>query len=103
MKVELLSFEGCPHWQTLASELDQLAAELRFTWSRTLVESPQDASRLGFHGSPSLHIDGEDPFAEPGAPVGLSCRLYRTQSGMAGSPGMTALRECIVRAASARQ
>jgi hypothetical protein len=31
-------------------------------------------------------INGVDPFADPDAPVGLSCRVYRTDDGPAGSP-----------------
>ena len=31
-------------------------------------------------------VDGRDPFADPDAPVGLACRLYRTEEGLAGSP-----------------
>lgn len=29
-------------------------------------------------GSPTLLIDGVDPFAAPGLTAGLSCRLYTT-------------------------
>jgi len=47
------------------------------------------------HGSPSVLVDGEDPFAEPGADVGLSCRLYRTPVGLAGAPTMAHLVEVL--------
>ena len=53
---------------------------------RVLVSTAEEAEALGFHGSPSILVDGEDPFAEPDAPVGLSCRLYRSSAGVSGSP-----------------
>lgn len=45
--------------------------------ARHRVETIEEAERLGFHGSPSILVDGVDVFAEP-AGVGLSCRIYRT-------------------------
>ena len=33
------------------------------------------------YGSPTLLIDGVDPFAEPGQPPSMSCRLYRDDDG----------------------
>jgi hypothetical protein len=50
------------------------------------VNSVEDAERLGFLGSPTVLIDGADPFAEPDATPSLSCRVYRTVQGPAGSP-----------------
>ena len=47
---------------------------------------------MGFHGSPSILVDGVDVFAEPGAGVGLSCRIYRTPEGLAGAPTLDQLR-----------
>ncbi|MGO4244080.1 thioredoxin family protein, partial [Janibacter sp. RAF20_2_2] len=53
---------------------------------KILVTTPEQADEWSFRGSPSILVDGEDHFAEPGAPVGLSCRLYRTPDGVEGSP-----------------
>ena len=35
----------------------------------------EEAARYGMQGSPTILIDGRDPFAEPGAAASLSCRL----------------------------
>jgi hypothetical protein len=40
-------------------------------------------------------IDGVDPFADPDAPIGLSCRVYRTDTGFAGSPTFDQLEDAI--------
>jgi hypothetical protein len=88
VKFQLLYFDGCPHWRVadarLRAALDKLGSTTEV--ERVLVTTPEEAEAWRFHGSPSVLVDGDDPFAEPGAPVGLSCRLYRTPAGVDGSP-----------------
>ncbi|WP_426566098.1 thioredoxin family protein [Angustibacter sp. McL0619] len=89
MGVTLQYFDGCTSWR-------QAEERLRVALDRTgqadvpilleLVETDADAQRVGFHGSPTILLDGVDPFAVPDAPAGLSCRLYTTPNGLAGSP-----------------
>ena len=62
---------------------------------RQFVGTVEDAQRLGFLGSPTVLIDGGDPFAEPGATPGLACRIYRTDGGLAGAPTVTQLRAAL--------
>ncbi len=61
------------------------------------MDSPEEAERTGFRGSPSILIDGADAFADPDAPVGLSCRVYQTPHGPTGSPTLDQLREALTR------
>ncbi len=63
--------------------------------SRHLVETFEEAERVGFHGSPSILVDGVDVFADPDARIGLSCRVYRTPEGPAGAPSVEQLREAL--------
>ena len=52
-------------------------------------------------GSPTLLINGADPFAVPGQVPGLSCRLYRDAAGrLAGAPSLEDLRRALERAAA---
>ncbi len=51
-----------------------------------LIDSVEAAERAGFHGSPTILIDGRDPFVTGGEPVGLTCRVYRTDEGPQGAP-----------------
>ena len=57
-----------------------------------LVTTVEEAERLHFRGSPTILIDGVDPFADPDAPVGSACRLYRNDSDVAGAPTVDQLR-----------
>lgn len=95
MRVQLLYFRECPNWRLLGQRLSLVAAETGVDVEHVLVETDQDARRLGFHGSPSLLVDGRDPFASGDAPIGLTCRVYGTPSGLEGSPTVEQLREVL--------
>ncbi|MCF6746013.1 thioredoxin family protein [Blastococcus sp. KM273128] len=89
MRVELLYFDGCPNWrladQRLRDALTQAGRDdVRVEHRR--VTTPEQAQASGFRGSPTVLVDGRDPFADPDAPVGLSCRVFRTEAGLAGAP-----------------
>jgi hypothetical protein len=51
-----------------------------------LVSTPEEAEAAGFRGSPTVLVNGHDPFAEPDGPAGLCCRVFRTDAGLAGAP-----------------
>ena len=96
MEITLQYFDGCPNWEVLDRRLAELLdgrSDIRVT--RQLVEAAEDAERLGFHGSPTVLVDGVDPFADEHAPVGLACRVFSTPAGLGGSPTVEQLREAI--------
>jgi hypothetical protein len=96
MEITLQYFDGCPNWKTADARLTELISgrpNLRLT--RELVATVEQAERIGFRGSPSILVDGVDPFADPNAPVGLACRIYSTPAGPAGAPTRAQLRELL--------
>jgi hypothetical protein len=88
--VTLQYFGGCPNWQLALHRIRLAAHEIGVSVRvRTvLVEAQQDADRLGFAGSPTILLDGRDPFASPGAAPALVCRVYDTPGGLAGVPSL---------------
>jgi hypothetical protein len=62
-----------------------------------LVRTPEDAEKLAFRGSPTVLVDGIDPFADENSPVGFTCRVFQTENGMEGSPSVAQLREVLSR------
>jgi hypothetical protein len=62
------------------------------------VDTPADAERLVFHGSPAVMLDGRDAFADPADRVGLACRIYATEEGPQGAPTVRQLRDALERA-----
>lgn len=96
MDVALLYFDDCPNWLVANGHLKTLSAEdPDLSITHHIVDTPDEAERMRFRGSPSFLIDGVDPFADPEDPVGLSCRVYQTPDGPAGSPTLEQLRAAL--------
>jgi hypothetical protein len=97
MNITIQYFEGCPNWKgadaAIRKVLDDLGIELQAEYQ--LIDTQEAAERLRFRGSPTIPLDGVDPFAQPDAPIGLSCRVYRTPAGLAGSPSEEQLRRVL--------
>lgn len=96
MEVVLQYFDGCPSWV----EADRLlraalvvVGESDATITHRKIETSDKAVSAGFVGSPTILIDGRDPFAREGADAGLACRVYRTPDGLRGSPTLEQLVE----------
>jgi hypothetical protein len=51
-----------------------------------VVDTDDEARRVGFIGSPTILIDGRDPWAPDNTPTGLSCRVPYTPHGPRGAP-----------------
>ncbi len=89
MNVKVLFFDGCPNWTVADERLREALtrvgrAEVRVEHQR--VATPEEAEAVGFRGSPTVRVNGRDPFADADTPVGLACRVYRTDAGPAGAP-----------------
>lgn len=85
-RLELLYFPECPHWTLAEERLSEVATRFGLSIEHRLVTTDEEARRVSFRGSPTILIDGVDPFAAGEEPIGLSCRIYRTPVGYAGSP-----------------
>ena len=99
MDVALLYFDGCPNHHDTLTLLEELLAEASWDGDIQLVnvDSQAQAEALSFRGSPTVLIDGVDPFLDDDAPVGLSCRVYPTDDGYRGTPPEPELRTAITR------
>jgi hypothetical protein len=86
VRVELLYFDDCPNWRIADGRLRSVASKRGLEVKRRRVATPEEAERAGFRGSPTILIDGQDPFAIEGEASGLACRIYQTPDGPGGSP-----------------
>lgn len=103
MDVELLVVPDCPNEAPAAALLRTALDDVglgRVPVTTTVIDTQEHAERLRFIGSPTIRIDGADPFAEPGQPVALACRIYRNTTGPAGIPDLRQLRQALKRAAA---
>jgi hypothetical protein len=100
MELTVLEVPDCPSAPLMAERVAGLiTGRPGVTLTRRVVTDEAEAARLGMRGSPTLLIDGTDPFPVPGAPPGLSCRLYPTADGrLTRAPSVTELRAALEQA-----
>jgi hypothetical protein len=103
MELTLLTVPDCPNASTFGERLAAaLADHPDVTVTRREIADEPAAVEAGMHGSPTLLINGTDPFALPGQAASLSCRIYRDDAGRTGpAPSVEALRGAIAAARDA--
>ncbi|TPG13410.1 DF family (seleno)protein [Pedococcus bigeumensis] len=102
MDIELLVMPDCPNDASAAELITNAVADTRVkaTITHTIIASQEQARQCGFIGSPTILLNGLDPFARPDASPALSCRLYTTPDGLRGIPALRDLRQAIERVAA---
>jgi hypothetical protein len=104
MRLTILHVPDCPNVATLQNRLAEViarAGDFDVAVTRQLVDSEDAARELGMTGSPTVLVDGHDPFAEPGHAASLSCRLYRDETGRTvGAPSVAQLRRALIELAA---
>jgi hypothetical protein len=102
LDIELLWWAGCPSTERALAELRGVLGELGLDdveIRTTELRTEEEARERGFLGSPTLLVEGEDPFAGSGDDeIGLSCRVYRRRDGMISpTPDLDDLRDALGR------
>jgi hypothetical protein len=106
VRVEVLSFRGCPHREPAIELVERVVSDLGLAVDVVCVDVPdaESASSTRFLGSPSIRVNGAD--VEPGArsrtDYVLGCRVYRTPDGLSGQPDEQWIRAALVRAHGSR-
>lgn len=98
MDVKIQYFDGCPNWQTAETRLREALDAVGLSdqgVSFEIVSTPEEAERLRFSGSPTVLVNGSDPFPAETSSFGLTCRVYRTEAGLEGSPSVAQLRQAL--------
>ena len=100
VELTVLAVPGCPSVPLLERRLaDALAGGPPVTVRRRVIADVAEAARWRMHGSPTLLVNGHDPFAEAGAGPALACRMYRAEHGsLDGAPSVAALRQALEQA-----
>jgi hypothetical protein len=107
MEIELLVVPDCPHEAAAdirAKKFRQITTAVaetgvQATVTHTVITSQDQARRRGFAGSPTILVNGSDPFEDPAAPAAMACRLYPTPEGLRGVPALRDLRRALKRVA----
>jgi hypothetical protein len=98
MKLEILQVPECPNVVLLERRIAEAVAgeQIDVTITHRVLNDQAAATEAGMTGSPTLLIDGKDPFAEPGSVPSVSCRLYPVKGGgIDGAPSVAALRAAL--------
>jgi hypothetical protein len=104
MRIELLTVPDCSNTE---AALDLIATAMAGTGvtatvTITIIASDEQAQHRRFVGSPTILLDGSDPFARGDEHIALACRLYPTPEGPRGIPTIGNLGEALRRAAADR-
>jgi hypothetical protein len=96
MRLQVLHVPDCPNAVALTTRLALLLGG-HDRIEQQVIHDQDEAAAAGMSGSPTLLLDGIDPFAAvAGRPPGLSCRLYLDENGaLAGAPSLVQLRAAI--------
>lgn len=88
MTIELLFVDGCRGHEQVLAQVRELAKRSGSELVLHRIDTPEQAVRERFLGSPTVRIDGRD--VDPGArgrtDYGLTCRTYRSDSGWSPVP-----------------
>ena len=99
--VEVLYFDGCPNHVPALALVERVAGELGLEPALRLVKvaDHEAAQRLRFLGSPTIRVGGRDvdPHTGERTDFGLSCRVFRTEAGIAGQPDERWVRDALAR------
>ena len=98
--ITIIVLDDCPN-RDLA--VDRVTRAARNLGDSVVIEGPQvrvlsshDPAAAGFHGSPTILVDGTDPFPFAHSTT-VACRLYATERGLAGAPSVRQLEEVLRR------
>lgn len=88
VEIVVLYVPGCPHRALARSRIDVAIGRVQrpAVVRERPVGSTAAAIRAGMRGSPTILVDGRDPFADGADAASLACRLYRGGDGPSGAP-----------------
>lgn len=91
MVITVLGVPDCPNVRLLTQRIALAGAGLPITVRNVVVEDEATAAQGKMTGSPTMLIEGVDPFAD-GSAASISCRLYRDATGgVSGAPAVADL------------
>jgi len=97
IKIELLYIGDCPHHAAARAALDEAIRIEQVTAdvSELEIKDESTACAIGFIGSPSIRIDGNDIDPGAGGTAGLCCRTYAGSGQPKGVPSIEMIRQAL--------
>ncbi|RMB80259.1 hypothetical protein [Streptomyces shenzhenensis] len=96
MRITVLTVPDCPNAAVARDRVRAALAGRTAEVETVEVRDAAEAARWGMTGSPTVLLDGTDPFTRAGAEPSVSCRIYRHADGSAdGAPSTDELRRVL--------
>jgi hypothetical protein len=99
MKVEILYCSGCPNHRSAVDRVREVLQQEGTSADMVEVEVKDGAAaqQVGFLGSPSIRVDGQDvePLAREVRAFGMMCRTYIDGGRRAGLPAPEWIRAAV--------
>lgn len=88
VKIDFLYWEGCPSHPKALKLLQKTLEEegIQAHIDMIKVETEEEAHELQFPGSPTIRVNGFDIVDDPGADIGLTCRVYHLEGRISPLP-----------------
>ncbi|MFF3688064.1 organomercurial lyase [Streptomyces sp. NPDC002187] len=99
MQITVLTVPDCPNAPLVRERIDAALQGREADVQLVEVRDEAEAARWGMTGSPTVLLDGVDPFGQEGAEPSVSCRLYQGADGrFDGAPSADALVQALTHA-----
>ncbi|MCY0929321.1 thioredoxin family protein [Streptomyces sp. H27-H1] len=96
MELTVLAVPDCPNVALLLQRLEKALPGARPPIPVQVITTEAEAAHSGMHGSPTLLVNGTDPFAAADAATSVSCRIYRAADARGdGAPSVEQLRQVL--------
>lgn len=97
MEIDLLYVPECPHRSLARARVDDALASIGLVAlvREQEIRTSEEAARFGMLGSPTILVDGRDPFRATDGSSALACRLYTSEAGYMGAPSVEQLIEVL--------
>ncbi|MCX4550278.1 organomercurial lyase [Streptomyces sp. NBC_01500] len=99
MRITVLTVPDCPNGPVVQARITTALGGRDAEMELVEVSEQAEAERAGMTGSPTVLLDGVDPFGSAGATPSVSCRIYRHAGGeVDGAPSVDELRTVLTAA-----
>lgn len=98
MQIVILTVPNCPSARTVLDRVREALAGRPARLELHEVHDQSEAERWGMSGSPTVLINGADPFGASSGGPSVSCRLYPGSDGVGGAPTVSDLQAAIAAA-----
>ena len=97
MEIDILGVPDCPNVAVVRARLTEVlrSVGVEATLRERVIKTQAAAEQAGMRGSPTILVDGRDPFEGGGGTGSLSCRLYTEAGQISGAPTVAQLAEAV--------